>query len=128
MIVRWKTLGWLLLAAAPTTQACDVEAALGDLERRVVGTLDADQQATARAILQSLCRSATSQAEDGAVHAANTKQIAEVEDERERGHAADGPSDAHEDGEAAASSSAGGVKFRKADADSKGNERLKRKR
>ena len=110
-----KKLGQIFLAAmavAPSAGAaadsCDVEQALLALETDVVGSLTQEQRSDARQILNNLC--GTIMIEESTVQASAAD------------NASDKASDTEEDNKALF-----GIEFRRADEDSKGHDRLKKR-
>jgi hypothetical protein len=90
------------------SQRCDVEGILRDLQSQVTGPLTAEQQTSARRVLGDYCSAEVAQAV--AVTEENVRaEIAEAQDEEE------------------APPTLFGIEFRKADEDSKGHDRLRKR-
>ena len=113
-VVPGLVIGWLWLAGVHAACPDRAELALSDLERTIGGELTGAQRAEAFAILQSLCAppAVTTNAEGDTVYktvSPSTREPArELNDDEEV--------------------SLLGIKIRRADEDSKGHERLRRKR
>jgi hypothetical protein len=110
---------WLATGAASAwAEVCDVDEVLGRLQSEALGPLSEEQQARAREVLAGFCGGMTSESPRRVVSAADpTEEPA--------------PTDAGDVPEAEKSEGTVkvlGLEFQKADEDSRGHERLKKKR
>lgn len=102
-------LAWLLHCGGAFAVSCDIDGVLAALEKDVVGDLSAEQRAQARPILLALCDEDAAAAATGAGEGAQSTEAAPDSDTDD------------------ASNSIFGIEFRRADEDSKGHDRLKKR-
>lgn len=110
--------GLAIGAASASAEVCDVDQVLQRLQSEVLGALSEEQQTRAREVLGEFC---------GGMISESPRRVVSTADPTEEA-ASKAPGELQEAEESEGTLKVLGVEFQKADEDSRGHERLKKKR